>query len=97
MYHVPLVALITRFVGSRRAKLGIGRYRKEDLVLVKELVDTGRYRPVIDRRYALDEAVEANRYVETGQKTGNVVLRVREGAAGEEPEPPTKHEEELPA
>jgi NADPH:quinone reductase-like Zn-dependent oxidoreductase len=97
MYHVPLVALITRFVGSRRAKLAIGRYRREDLLFIKELVDTGRYRPVIDRRYALDEAVEANRYVETGQKTGNVVLRVREGAAGEEPEPPTKHEEELPA
>jgi len=54
MYHVPLFALITRFVGSRRARLGIGRYRKEDLVLIKELVDTGKYRPVIDRSFALD-------------------------------------------
>ena len=97
MYHVPLLALVTRFVGSRRAKLGIGRYRKEDLVLVKELVDTGTYRPVIDRRYALDEVVEATRYVETGQKTGNVVLRVSEAAAGEQPEPAAKHEEEVPA
>src|SRR5439155_966991 len=49
LYHVPLVALVTRFVGSRRAKLGIGRYRKEDLLLVRELVDTGKYRPVVDR------------------------------------------------
>jgi NADPH:quinone reductase-like Zn-dependent oxidoreductase len=81
MYHVPLVALITRFVGSRRAKLGFGRYRKEDLLLVKELVDTGKYRPVIDRRYALDEIVEATRYVETGQKTGNVVLTVSGNSA----------------
>jgi NADPH:quinone reductase-like Zn-dependent oxidoreductase len=81
MYHVPLLALITRFVGSRRAKLGIGRYRKEDLVLIKELAETGKYRPVIDRRYALDEVVEATRYVESGQKTGNVVLRVSEAAA----------------
>jgi NADPH:quinone reductase-like Zn-dependent oxidoreductase len=97
MYHVPLVALITRFVGSKRATLGIGRYRKEDLVLVKELVDTGKYRPVIDRRYALDEVVEATRYVETGQKTGNVVLRVSEAAPGEQPEPAAKHEEEVPA
>jgi len=97
MYHVPLLALVTRFVGSRRAKLGIGRYRKEDLLLVKELVDTGKYRPVIDRRYALDEVVEANRYVETGQKTGNVVLRVSEAAPGEEPEPAAKHEEDVPA
>jgi NADPH:quinone reductase-like Zn-dependent oxidoreductase len=90
MYHVPLVALTTRFVGSRRAKLGIGRYRKEDLVLVKGLVEAGKYRPVIDQTYALDEVVEATRYVETGQKTGNVVLRVSEAAAGEEPEPAAK-------
>ena len=76
LYNVLLAALVTRFVGSRRAKLGIGRYRKEDLLLVKKLVDAGKYRPVIDRTYALDEAVEANRYVETGQKTGNVVLRI---------------------
>ena len=78
MYHVPLAVLVTRFIGSKRAKLGIGRYRKEDLLLVKELVDTGKYRPVIDRRYELDEVVEATRYVESGQKTGNVVLRVGE-------------------
>ena len=80
LYHVPLLALITRFVGNRRATLGIGRYRREDLLLVKELVDTGKYRPVIDQRYALDEVVEATRYVETGQKTGNVVLRVTDAA-----------------
>jgi NADPH:quinone reductase-like Zn-dependent oxidoreductase len=96
MYHVPLAALGTRFVGSRRATLGIGRYRKEDLLLIKELVDTGKYRPVIDRGYALDEVVDATRYVETGQKTGNVVLRVGEAAA-EQPEPASKHDEEVPA
>ena len=76
MYHVPLAALVTRVVGSKRAKLGIGRYRKEDLLLIKELVEQGKYRPVIDRTYDLDEIVEAARYVESGQKTGNVVLRV---------------------
>lgn len=76
LYHGPLVALVTRFVGGKRAKLGIGRYRKEDLRIVKQLVDDGKYRPVIDRTYELDDAVEANRYVETRQKTGNVVLRV---------------------
>ena len=81
MFHVPLLGLVTRFVGSKRARLGIGRWRKEDLLLVKELVDAGKYRPVIDRRYALDEVVEATRYVETGQKTGNVVLMVNGGSA----------------
>jgi NADPH:quinone reductase-like Zn-dependent oxidoreductase len=97
MYHVPLAALLTRFVGSRRAKLGIGRYRKEDLVLVRELVDAGKYRPVIDRSFGLDEVVEANHYVETGQKTGNVVLRVSESAPGEQPERSATHEPEAPA
>jgi NADPH:quinone reductase-like Zn-dependent oxidoreductase len=80
MYHVPLLGIVTRFVGSRRAALGIGRYRKEDLLLVKELVDTGKYRPVIDRTYTLDEVVEATRYVESGRKTGNVVLRISDAA-----------------
>jgi NADPH:quinone reductase-like Zn-dependent oxidoreductase len=97
MYHVPLLALVTRFVGSKRGTLGFGRYRKEDLVLVKGLVEAGKYRPVIDRTYALGEFVEANRYVETGQKTGNVVLRVSEAAPGEQAESAAKHEEEVPA
>ena len=44
--------------------------------LPRDLVEAGEYRPVIDRTYAFEDVVEANRYVETGQKTGNVVLRV---------------------
>jgi NADPH:quinone reductase-like Zn-dependent oxidoreductase len=76
MYHVPLASFATRIVGSKRAKLGIGRYRTENLLVVKELVEAGKYRPVIDRTYALDEIVEAVAYVEQGQKTGSVVLRV---------------------
>jgi len=87
MYHVPLLALVTRFIGRKRATVGIGRYRREDLLLVKELVEAGKYRPVIDRTYALDQIVEATQYVESGQKAGNVVLRV-DGAAGS-PSPPS--------
>jgi NADPH:quinone reductase-like Zn-dependent oxidoreductase len=87
LYHVPLLGLATRFVGSKRATLGLGRYRKEDLVLIKELVEAGEYRPVIDRTYALDEVVDATRYVETGQKSGNVVLRVSEAAPDQRREP----------
>jgi NADPH:quinone reductase-like Zn-dependent oxidoreductase len=97
MYHVALLGLATRFVGSRRATLGLGRYRKEDLLLVKELVDAGKYRPVIDRRYALDEVVEATRYVETGQKTGNVVLRVSEPPPGRQTKAAASREERAPA
>ena len=76
LYHVPLLQLATRFVGSKRARLGIGTYRKEDLLLVKELIEEGEYRAVLDRVYPLEDVVEAARYVETHQKTGNVVLRV---------------------
>jgi NADPH:quinone reductase-like Zn-dependent oxidoreductase len=90
MYHVPLLALITRFVGSRQAKLGIGRYRKEDLLVVKALIEAGKYRPVIDRSYSLDEVVEATRYVETGHKTGNVVLRISDAAPGDPDDDPTR-------
>jgi NADPH:quinone reductase-like Zn-dependent oxidoreductase len=67
---------VTRVVGGKRATVGIGRFRQEDLLLIKALIERGDYRPVIDRTYALDEIVEATRYVESGQKTGNVVLRI---------------------
>ena len=97
MYHVPLLALVTRVLGSKRGTLGLGRYRQEDLLLVKELVETGKYRPVIDRRYPLDEVVEATRYVESGQKTGNVVLSLGELRPGRRPDLAATQEAEEPA
>jgi NADPH:quinone reductase-like Zn-dependent oxidoreductase len=92
MYHIPLLALATRIFGSKRATVGIGRYRKEDLLLIKDLVEAGKYRPVIDRTYELDEIVEAVRYVESGQKTGNVVLRVTDAPTGEQQKAVAEHE-----
>jgi NADPH:quinone reductase-like Zn-dependent oxidoreductase len=74
LWHGPLVILATKWFGTRKAKLGIARYRKADLLLLAKLIEAGRYRPVIDRTYPLEDAVEAARYVETGQKAGNVVL-----------------------
>jgi NADPH:quinone reductase-like Zn-dependent oxidoreductase len=55
-------------------KLGVARYRKKDVETLAAMIEASAYRPVIDRAYPLDEVVEATRYVETGQKTGNVVL-----------------------
>jgi NADPH:quinone reductase-like Zn-dependent oxidoreductase len=49
---------------------------KGSLRLIKKLIEEGKFNPVIDREYALEEIVEAYRYVEKGQKTGNVVIRV---------------------
>jgi NADPH:quinone reductase-like Zn-dependent oxidoreductase len=52
------------------------RQTKQDVLLLKELIEAGKYRPVIDRTYAMEDVVEATRYVETEQKTGNVVLTI---------------------
>jgi NADPH:quinone reductase-like Zn-dependent oxidoreductase len=50
--------------------------RAGDGAVFKELIESGAFRPLIDRRYRLDEIVEAYRYVETGQKIGSVVISV---------------------
>ena len=63
---------------SKRAKIGFVRYTKPDIVKLGELLETGSYRAVIDRTYQLEDVVDAHRYVDTHQKTGNVVLIVRE-------------------
>lgn len=48
--------------------------RPEDLRVLAELAGAGEYKPVIGRRYPFEQIVEAHRHVETGHKTGNVVV-----------------------
>jgi len=52
------------------------RTKKSDLLVLKELAESGAFRPVIDRRYTLDEIVDAHRYVDLGHKKGNVVVTI---------------------
>jgi NADPH:quinone reductase-like Zn-dependent oxidoreductase len=70
-------ALVTPRFGNKKVVFQIPpRQTKQDVMFLKELMEAGKYRPVIDRRYPLEDVIEATRYVATGQKTGNVVLTI---------------------
>jgi NADPH:quinone reductase-like Zn-dependent oxidoreductase len=76
LLETPAMLLATRWVGARRVKMPFARRTKEDVLFLKELIEAGTFRAVIDRRYPMDQVVEAHRYVETLRKKGNVVLTV---------------------
>lgn len=68
------LALLTPLFGGKKVKFPIPTDSKKDILYFKELIESGRYQAVIDRTYKLEDIVEATRYVETGEKTGNVVI-----------------------
>ena len=66
--------LLTWKVASRRLKFAAGQRRKKDVLFLKDLIEAGKFRPVIDRRYPMDQVADAHRYVDSWHKGGNVVL-----------------------
>jgi NADPH:quinone reductase-like Zn-dependent oxidoreductase len=76
--------------GGTYVHVGMNRTdRAEDLDLLRELIEAGQIRTVIDRRYPLEQVAEAHRYVEKGHKTGHVVLAVRQASPTDSPQDKT--------
>jgi NADPH:quinone reductase-like Zn-dependent oxidoreductase len=70
--RAPILSLLVR----QRLRPLVSKERREDLVVLKELIEAGKVTPVIDRTYPLGEAPEAIRYLEAGHARGKIVIAV---------------------
>lgn len=71
-----LFAFSTPLLGGKKLLFPIPTITKKDVIFLKELVQKGEYKPLIDRKYTLEQIVDAYKYVETGQKIGSVVIKI---------------------
>jgi NADPH:quinone reductase-like Zn-dependent oxidoreductase len=76
MFLPFITPIIKPLFGNRKTMFPLPVDIKGSLSLVKKLIEQGRFKAVIDRSFTLEEIVDAYRYVETGEKTGNVVITV---------------------
>jgi NADPH:quinone reductase-like Zn-dependent oxidoreductase len=71
-----VLAVVTPLLRGKKVKFPIPRHDQEMVRYFGGLLESGDFRPVIDRRYPFDQIVDAHRYVEAGQKIGNVIIEV---------------------
>ena len=73
----PFLALIAPLYRGRKVMFPIPKHDQKMMAYLRDLIESGEFKPVIDRTYRLDQIVEAYQYVETGQKIGNVVISLK--------------------
>ena len=71
--NLPLL-IITPLLGGKKVFFSFPKKIAEELKFIKDLIEKGSFRPVVDRKYPLERIAEAYKYVASGQKIGNVVI-----------------------
>ncbi len=75
-YQNIILPLTTSLLGDKKMMFPLPKHSKKEIIFFRDIIESGHYRAVIDRKYPLEQIREAYRYVETGQKTGSVLITV---------------------